>query len=227
MAELERQLSALARELDWPETPELASRVRAGLGARPQRSRRPLVVALAVVLAAVAVALAVPPARSAILRFLHLQGVTVVRVDTLPPAAPMGGPGEPMPLARAQARAHLRTLLPDAQRPDGTYLDTSIPGDAVVLRYGSLAHPRLYVTEYRTGNFDVVKKYTLANRSLQTVTVDGQPGIWIGGKHVVEMGPTPPRIAGPTLIWLHGPLTLRIEGRFTLADALRIARSFR
>ena len=124
-------------------------------------------------------------------------------------------------------RAHLRALLPDGRRADGVYLDTSIPGNAVVLRYGSLEHPRLYVTEYRTGNYDVVKKYAVTNRSIRTVTVDGQPGIWIGGKHVVEMGPTPPRLAGPTLIWLHRPITLRIEGRFTPAQALRIARSFR
>ena len=227
MTELEQRLHALAREVDWPETPELGPVVRERLHARPQPSWRPLAVAFAVLLLALAVALAVPPARSAILRLFHIQGVTVERVDRLPPAAPMGSPGEPMPLARAQARARLHALMPDGERPDGTYLDTSIPGDAVVLRYGSAAHPRLYVTEYRTGNYDVVKKYTLANRGVQQVTVDGQPGIWLGAEHVVQFGPTPPRLSGPSLIWLHGPLTLRIEGRFTRDEALRIARSFR
>jgi hypothetical protein len=29
------------------------------------------------------------------------------------------------------------------------------------------------------------------------------------------------------LLWEHGPLTLRLEGELTLAQALRIARSFR
>ncbi len=44
MAELERMLSQLGRELDWPDTPELAPGVRARLAEpSPRRARRPLV----------------------------------------------------------------------------------------------------------------------------------------------------------------------------------------
>src|SRR5207249_3599125 len=78
---LERDLRALAAELEWPDTPALAP---LELGRR--RNLRPLVLALAVLVLALAVAFAVPPARSAILRFLHLRGVSVERVETLPPA---------------------------------------------------------------------------------------------------------------------------------------------
>jgi hypothetical protein len=35
------------------------------------------------------------------------------------------------------------------------------------------------------------------------------------------------RLARNTLLWEHGPLTLRLEGDLSLAEALRIARSFR
>ena len=82
MAELERLLAVAAREVAWPETPALA------LPAGARRShRRALVLALAAaVLAALAVAMAVPGARSAILRALHLEGVSIVRVGVLPPA---------------------------------------------------------------------------------------------------------------------------------------------
>ena len=48
--------------------------------------RRGLVLVLAVVVVAIGIAFAVPPARSAILDFFHLGGVTVERVQT-PPAA--------------------------------------------------------------------------------------------------------------------------------------------
>src|SRR5258708_2801496 len=77
MTDVERALRVL--EIDWPPTPEISL----GLAAR---RRAPMVVAAALV-PAVAAAFAVPQSRSAILRLFHLGGVTVVRVETLPPAA--------------------------------------------------------------------------------------------------------------------------------------------
>src|SRR3954470_1680651 len=82
MPELDRTLRRLAGELEWPETPDVASR----LALAPRRRRRPLVVAVALALLALVVALAVPDARSSILRFFHLGDVTVERVSTLPAA---------------------------------------------------------------------------------------------------------------------------------------------
>ena len=35
------------------------------------------------------------------------------------------------------------------------------------------------------------------------------------------------RLARNTLLWEHGPLTLRLEGDLTLPEALEFARSFR
>src|SRR6478609_11860472 len=84
MTELERALVALGNELDIPDT----TRVWHAVAPRLQRRRwvRPAVVALAAGVAALAIALAVPPARSAILKFFHIGSVTIERVDTLPPA---------------------------------------------------------------------------------------------------------------------------------------------
>ena len=81
MTELERALVALGRELDFPPTPDLAAGVRERLGRR--RRWRPALVVLAVAAVAIGIAFAVPPARSAILRFLHLGTATIVRVETL------------------------------------------------------------------------------------------------------------------------------------------------
>ncbi|HEY6055886.1 MAG TPA: hypothetical protein VIU86_18290, partial [Gaiellaceae bacterium] len=79
MSELEQALVALGRELALPPAPDLA----AAVGGRLERRRRLrpwLVVALAL-LAALAVAFAVPQARSAILRFFHIRGAQVTLVD--------------------------------------------------------------------------------------------------------------------------------------------------
>jgi hypothetical protein len=148
-------------------------------------------------------------------------------VDRLPHASPLGTLGDRTTLANAERRVGFRALLPDGEQPDGVYLDTAIPGDAIVLRYGDLPRPRLIVTEYRTGDFDVVKKYAGMRTRVQSVTIAGRPGIFVGSAHVVELGPTPPRLSAPSLIWLRGPLTLRIEGRFDLPEGLDIARSLR
>src|SRR3954471_8327947 len=83
MSELERSLRALAPELAWPDTPDVARRLE--LRRRPRRRLVPLLAA-AFALALLAVALAVPDARTSILRFLHLGGVTIERVSTLPHA---------------------------------------------------------------------------------------------------------------------------------------------
>src|ERR687890_1670391 len=84
MTELERALVALGEELDLPSTPDVWPRVRERL----QRPRwfRPALAAVALGVVALAIAFAVPDARSAILRFFHLGAATVERVDTLPPA---------------------------------------------------------------------------------------------------------------------------------------------
>ena len=102
MSELERKLTALGAELEWPETPAFSLRLEAA-PARRSRWRRPLVVAIALVVVAIGIAFAVPPARSAILDFLHLGGVTVERVSTLPAAEerPLGAElGRPRHLRR-------------------------------------------------------------------------------------------------------------------------------
>src|ERR671935_168238 len=106
MAELERELRALAGALDLPEAPDLAGAVRARLAAPLRRGVwRPLAVALAVAVVAVGIAFAVPPARSAILRFLGLESVTVIRVEKLPPASSGSAvEGTKTTLARAAAR---------------------------------------------------------------------------------------------------------------------------
>ena len=114
MTLLEQALVALGRELELPPAPDLVPAVRVRL--EPRRSRRPLVLALAAAaLVALAAALAVPQARSTVLRFFHLGGVTIERVETLPPAQEQPltqGLGPTISVDEAAVAANFRPLLP-------------------------------------------------------------------------------------------------------------------
>src|SRR3954452_11507918 len=85
MTELERTLTLLGRELEFPAEPDLRSRVRERIEQK-RRVRRALIFAVALVVVAFGIALAVPDARSSIIRFFHIGSATVERVHTLPPA---------------------------------------------------------------------------------------------------------------------------------------------
>jgi hypothetical protein len=218
--DLERELRGLA--VAWPETPEL----RMELGAR-ERSRRPLLVAIAValVVAALAAAFAVPQSRGAILRFLHLGGVTVEVVDTLPSAQarPLAAGLGPVVTA-AEARRHLGAtpLVPPLEPP----LHFS---DGVVSAVFADRGGPVLLNEIGGDDPAIVKKL-LQNGQIRFVRVGGARGFWITGTgHVVSLPPSAsPRLAGNVLLWQTRGLTLRLEGReLTLDRALQLAASFR
>src|SRR5207248_3750368 len=122
MTELERALVALGGELEFPQTPDVVGVVRG----RIQRRRwlRPLVLAVALAVLAVGVAMAVPPARSAILKFFHLGSATVERVETLPPAQrrPLAaGLGPALAREDAELAAGFGMRLPPSAAPQRFY----------------------------------------------------------------------------------------------------------
>jgi hypothetical protein len=222
VTELERALSALAREVAFPPEPDLAPGVLARLG-EPGRRRRswPVAVALA---AALAVAFAVPQARSSILRFLHLGGVTIERVETLPPAQerPLGyALGTRIPTGRVRADTGLRPLLPRGTAPKNAYVQHGVVS-FLLSAYGK----PLLLSELAGDGF--VKKAAGAGTSIDRVRVGRDTGYWLAGRrHVLEVVSTPPRLAGNVLIWVHDNLTLRLEGDLTRDEALRLARGVR
>jgi hypothetical protein len=226
VAELERELRSLAAVLELPPEPELAARVRTALGtAAPRRRPRRLVaVAVAVLAVAIGAALAVPDSRSAILRFFGLKGVSVIRVDELPKVGP--GPlafGERTTLGDAEKRLGFRALRPRLGEPDEVYVDE--PAGYLILLYEG----RVRLSEFQPGGSIVTKltKIGKLGQDVERLTVDGGPALWIPDNHVVfELG-RQPRLAGSTLLWEQGSLTLRLEGRLTEARALEIARSVR
>ena len=92
----------------------------------------------------------------------------------------------------------------------------------MLLLYGKPVRLRLEETK-----LGVFSKIITIQQPVDRVTVNGNSGVWLSGTHVVDDFFSQPRLAGNALIWEQDSLTLRLEGRLTKAEALRIARSVR
>src|SRR5918912_2778984 len=164
MAELERDLREAGRLLAWPSEPDLVQPVRTRLG-EPPRRRRMLVLAFAAfIVLAIAAAFAVPPARTAILRFFHIGGETIVRVDTLPNAprrSPIAGLAGPMSVADATKRAGFNPILPP--KHGGIYAE-----DGILATY---VRPRVVLTEAR-GELGMAKKVASPQTRIEPLRVN-------------------------------------------------------
>ena len=105
-----------------------------------------------------------------------------------------------------------RDGLPESQNTGAGALLTLIPGRTNPIFMRKLAGP---------------------NTTIERVTVDGEPGYWLAGDvHTLlyehpsgGIREAPERLAGNTLVWRRGELTLRLEADVTKERALAIARS--
>jgi hypothetical protein len=237
MTALELQLRALGHQLELPSEPDLVSGVLDRLeGRRPFQWRRAAVLALALVAIAVGAAFAVPQARTAILRFFHLGGATVERVDTLPPAVERkqaGGLGRPFSRAEAERRLGFELLLPALQGegPQRVYVIGDSVGTVVLRSHGK----RVFLSEFTSFGAQWLKKLADGGTIIDPVTVNGREGLWIkGAPHTLTyfdrnrgIQERTVLIRGNVLLWLRGPLTLRLEGELTEAQAIALARRVR
>ena len=240
---LERALRELGRELALPAPPELASAVARRLGEQPQPRRarplwrRPAAIALAVLAAVIAATLAVEPARTALLDLFRIGGVSVERVDKLPPIEPRAELGIGRRVSEAEARRAVRfrvLTLPDDE-PDGFYLSRGIPGGAVSQLYGDEDDVRLLVTQFRGRVEDEFVKKMSAGTAFSVVELRGTYAYWLSGApHAVmfrdERGQIRTdryRLAGDVLLWVEDGITYRLEGRMTRAEAIRLAKWIR
>jgi hypothetical protein len=235
MTELERRLHALAPHLELPEEPDLRSALRARIATqRSPRLRRAVAVGLALIALAIGIAFAVPPARSGILRFLGFGAVRIEFVDKLP-AAPVRNQldlGPLTTLSGARDAVSYRILTSDLLgAPDEVHLR----GDQVGFVYRTKQGIKLLVTQFPGQESPgLVKKLYTPRTRISYAPVGGSPGYWItGAPHAFLYLDKRGRVieqtlylAGNTLLWQHGEVTLRLEGRISLGQALRIARSF-
>jgi hypothetical protein len=174
-----------------------------------------------VLVVSLAATMAVPDARTAVLRFLGIKGATVIRVDELPPAsaAPQEY-GESVTLMEAERVVGFRPLVIEGGEPDDVRIDRFSPYFIVIL-YGD-PNVRLRLTEMVGG---LTQKYARVEQRVERVRVGGEPGIWVEGRHVVSEPFGLPRLSGNVLLWEQDGLTLRLEGKFTKEQALELANS--
>ena len=253
MSELERQLTQLGRELDWPPTPDFTGSVGRAITPAPVRRRRPVfrrsfaIAIAALLILAGGVFAAVPSVRDAVLEFFGLQGATVERREELPPP-PLPAPlrlGERTTLDEARESLRFDPLVPEAAGdPAAVYVKRQVPGGSVALAYrpsGDLPEARstglgLLVEEFRG---DLAPEYfgkTAGQATrIERLRVDGDRAIWLeGAPHFFfYRPPNEPfreeqlRIAQNVLLLEHGNLLIRLEGAFELDRAVELARSLR
>jgi hypothetical protein len=227
MTELERALVQLGRELDLPAEPDLRSRVRERIERRP-RYRRALVPALALLLVALGIAMAVPDARSAILRFFHIGSVTIERVETLPPARERpftAGLGPALSLREAEARSGVSLVL-NGPRPQRFYAQSGLL--ATLLHY---RRRPVLLAELQGDQTGIVKKLAGPGTRVEPAPI-GSFGLWLeGGPHVLiwaagsgEVRQIEPRLAGNVLIWAEGTRTFRLEGALDKGRMLELGQ---
>lgn len=226
MTELERALVQLGRELDLPAEPDLRARVRERIERR-SRYRLALVPALAL-LVALGIALAVPDARSAILRFFHIGAVTIERVETLPAARdrPLtAGLGPALPLREAESRSGVSLVL-NGSRPRRFYAQPGLI--ATLLHYRG---KRVLLAELQADQTGIVKKLAGPETRVEPAQI-GSFGLWLeGGRHVLiwetgagEVRQIEPRLAGNVLIWADGGRTFRLEGDLSKGQMLKFGQ---
>lgn len=211
---------------------------------------RVAVAALAVVMATGAVLAASPGARQAVADWLGLRGVEIRDRDPSRPPPPLGATlslGERVDSADARRGLSFPPLLPPPSglgAPDEFYLSPFPKGGRLTVVYQArdglpAAGPGgvgLLLTQFRGGVADVaIRKLLGGGVRLEQVTVAGGPGYWFEGEpHQLffadadgQFHEDRSRLAGNTLVWVQGDLTLRLESALSKDDSIRLAESLR
>lgn len=226
---LEQALFNLGQRIEYPKTPDLGVTYPARSERRISRRWR---IAAAVAVAAL-VLLAFPGPRQAVANLFRIGAVTLTVVDDLRPAAVEREPsGLMVSFEKAQEEVGflILTLEPD---PDAVYLDPSVSGGMVTLGYGADddGYSLLITQLLATTDEQAVTKLLTPSTSVESVTVEGEPGFWIeGDPHVVilfdqegDLVEDSARLAANTLLYIVGDRTVRIEGGLSLDQALEVA----
>ncbi|MDS0139418.1 MULTISPECIES: hypothetical protein [unclassified Amycolatopsis] len=238
-ARLAAALRELGDRLDVPPAPDVRAAVLARLPARPRRAIPRWATVAAVLLLVFAAAVTLSPAvRATVTDLLRFAGIEL----RSQPGPAVRGQGL-LPGERSVDLAEARRLVPF---PIGVPAALGGPDDVRIADDPARVVSLLYQTEpgrppaavepvaVRLDEFDgrlgpVFEKF-LGMSGGQRVSVTGAPAIWLDRPHELiyvdragQWRTETARLAAQSLIWQRGTVTYRLEGAFTLEDALRIA----
>lgn len=252
--DLANRLRAFARERQYPPTPNLAPVVQERIRARSRirrgdRTRRLMMAGAALIVLLCAATLLAPDSRRTVAGWLHLPGVTF-RSEKAEDRPALGGTfrlGDPVALDEARAGVGFDLLVPELSwldQPDEVYLDSRPTGGAVTMIYhasddipaAEATGVGLLLSQFQGElNPGMYGKGLPDGVQLETLEINGRLAFWISGtphtfsyidpdrKYVQETI----RLAGNTLLWQQGELTLRLESDLDRDRAVEIAASMR
>ena len=250
MSELELELREL--RIDWPETPDIAAAVQGRLAAPPRRrswlARPAWQLAVAGVALIVAVVMAIPPARAAVLDWLGFGSVRITREEPRPSRFGAGARAR-RSRSRSSGRAASRfpVLVPDELgEPDAVYLYEH-PVDGPARRHGvprASGPAGLQQHRRRAADHRVPRDRHAGDREVGRHGREGRaahrgrrPGVLHLGRPARLRLPQPrhrnanfedQRLAGNTLLVERADgVLLRIEGDISRERAVEIAESVR
>ena len=201
---------------------------------RPAPLRRPVRVAVSVLVAVLLGALAVPPVRATVADWFGL-GAVLVHLDDDEPAPASGSSPDVPPAAGDQSlqsaaqQVGFVPVLPVALgRPDGV----EVSADRRVLSLSWDTTDGVVRLDQLDGTLDYLMAKTA--RDVELTTVGGAFAIWFDRPHQVvaldddgNRRRETARLAGHTLIWEGTGVTLRLEGDLTMARARALAATAR
>ena len=210
-------------------------RVATGIGGAPPSARtapsRRVQAAVAAVVAVVVGALAVPPVRAAVADLFGFGGVLVREEPGPAPssAPPPPGATDDLTLAEAAGLVPFRPAVPTALGdPDGI----EVSADRRVLSLTWETDDGRVRLDQIGARLDYA--FAKSATGVQFVTVAGDFALWFAEPHeVVALEPDgtqrreTARLAGHTLIWERGTVTMRLEGDLSRARAVAVAETVR
>ena len=147
----------------------------------------------------------------------------------------------------ARRRVDFPVLVPQTgglEQPDAVFVSEVVPPGGRVdlvwrarpgLPASGFTDAGLLITEFQGQTTpEFIKKVAVAGQ-VEFLEVDGEPAYWFSGEphfftyldRAGNFREEQTRLAGNTLIWQRGELTLRLEGEISKEEALRIAESMR
>ncbi|MCR6487476.1 hypothetical protein M8542_32080 [Amycolatopsis sp. OK19-0408] len=234
-------LRDLGDRLDVPPAPDVREAVLARLATPPRR--RPVLPRWATVAAALVLAFAIavtvsPAVRATVTDLLRFAGIELreepgpaIREQGLLPGERSVDLGEARHLAAFPISVPAALGYPDDVRvADEPTRVVSLLYQAGPGRPPATAGPVALRLDEFDGQLGPAFEKFLSMAGGQAVDVDGVPAIWVDRPHELlyidrtgEWHHETARLSAQTLVWQRGAVTFRLEGAFTLSDALRIA----